>query len=176
MLRVRLALLLIAALFLAGCEQLVDPIGEGPLRYRDAIFEDVNVTADIVYGSAVTQQGSTVDLTIDFYEATADTASARPLIVFIHGGSFSGGNPQSGEIVDQARYFSRRGFAAASISYRLSPGGCGTPNAECLTAVGHALDDAQTAITYLRANATDLRIDTTRMAVASTSAGAGSPW
>lgn len=170
--RVRLVLLVVAVLFSTACEQLVDPIGEGPLRYRDAIFDDVTVTAGIVYGSAVTQQGSTIDLTIDFYEATADTAAARPLIVFIHGGGFSGGNPQSGEIVDQANYFAQRGYTTASISYRLSPGGCGTPDSECLLAISHALEDAQAAIAYLRDNATELRIDTTRIAAAGTSAGA----
>ena len=165
---------LVLALFLTSCEQLIAPPGAGTVRYRDDIFTVVSVTSNVVYGSAVTQQGDTVDLLVDVYEPVGDTVSARPLIVFMHGGGFSGGSKTSGEIVDQAGVFAKKGFVTASISYRLSPGGCnaGGPTLECLVAIGHARDDAQAAVAFLRANAATYGIDTTRIAIAGTSAGA----
>lgn len=171
--RVRIAMVFLAVVFV-GCEQFVPPPGEGTVRYRDAVFASVEQTADIVYGSAVSQQGDTVELRLDVYEPVGDAVRERPLIVFVHGGGFSGGDKQSGEIVDQARTFARSGYVTASISYRLTPGGCSAagPTAECVTAIIHALDDAQAAVGFLRANADDYGIDAERIAIAGTSAGA----
>lgn len=173
--RRRPLLVLVAfALFLTSCEQLVAPQTPGTLRYRDDVFTSVGVTKDIVYGSAVTQQGATIDLLLDVYEPAGDTVTQRPLIVFMHGGGFSVGSKTSGEIVDQAGVFAKKGFVTASINYRLTPGGCSSaiPTLECITAIAHALLDAQAAVAYLRTNATTYDIDTTRIAVAGSSAGA----
>lgn len=166
------ALVLAVVLVGTACEQRVDPIGEGPLRYRDAIFDEVTVTSDIVYGSAVTQAGETIDLIMDVYEPVGDTLDTRPVIVFAHGGAFFAGDLRSGEIVDQARYHALRGYVTVSISYRLSENGCLVPNAECLRAIGDARDDATAAIVHLRTNAATYGIDTSRVAMAGTSAGA----
>ena len=97
-----------------------------------------------------------------------------PLIVFVHGGSFRFGNRTSPEIVDEATTFARMGYVTASISYRLSANGCSSaiPTNECLLAITHARDDAQDAVAFLRANASTYGIDTSRIAIAGTSAGA----
>jgi poly(3-hydroxybutyrate) depolymerase len=94
--------------------------------------------------------------------------------VFIHGGSFAGGTKTSSEIVDMARTFARKGYVTASISYRLDPVGClpGGDARVCLTAITQAKDDAQSAIRWLRANAHTYGIDTRRIAVGGSSAGA----
>src|SRR4029450_5120834 len=54
------------------------------------------------------------------------------------------------------------------------PGGCsaGSPTANCVNAIIEALQDAQNAVRFLRTNATTYDVDTTRIAVAGTSAGA----
>ncbi|HET6664875.1 MAG TPA: prolyl oligopeptidase family serine peptidase, partial [Acidimicrobiales bacterium] len=66
------------------------------------------------------------------------------------------------------------GYVTASISYRLVAGGCtgSNPVTVCLTAINHAMQDAQSALAFLRANAATYGIDLTRIAIAGTSAGA----
>lgn len=152
-----------------GLHQITPP-GAAPLRYRDLVFAGATVTSNVVYGSAVNNSGQTVTLRLDIYEPTGDTVTERPAIVWVHGGGFSSGSKTSPEIVDEATTFARKGFFNVSISYRLEPGGC--PSAVCLIAIEEARQDAQTAVRFLRTNAATYEIDTTRIAIAGTSAGA----
>ena len=167
--RVLACVLLVAA----GCDlNLLTPSGPPPLRYRDDVFANVTKTENIVYGSAVGQNGATVTLVLDRYEPAGDTATRRPAIVWVHGGGFSPGlDRNSPEIQDEARAFARKGYVGVSIDYRLG-GGCLPPTTRCATSIVHAKWDAQAAVRYLRANATQLRIDPNRIAIAGTSAGA----
>jgi predicted esterase len=167
---VALSLVLLAT----GCDPLATPEGEAPLRYRDDVFPTVTVTRDITYGSAVDQEGQNVTLRLDLYQPAGDTVASRPAIVWVHGGSFCCGSKTSGELVDQANAFGRQGFVSVSIDYRLSEDGC-RPGADivvCVTSIHHAREDAQTAVRFLRANATRYRIDPTRIAIGGSSAGA----
>lgn len=166
-------LLVLLALVASGCEfRLITPQGDAPLRYRDAVFTDVNRTNGITYGSAVTQTGTTQSLALDLYRPAGDTVTQRPAVVWVHGGSFRGGSRTSPEIVDQATVFAKTGYVAASISYRLSNNGCTSVTQECLTAITDAKHDAQAAVRFLRSHAADYGIDPDRIAVAGTSAGA----
>lgn len=151
------------------------PPGDPPLRYRDLVFVTVTKTADVVYGSATNIAGQTITLLLDVYEPTDDLVTERPAIVWVHGGSFSGGDKTSPELVDEANTFSRKGYLNVSINYRLEPGGCsvgGGGTATCLTAMQEALQDAQTAIRFLRTNASTYGVDGARIAIGGSSAGA----
>ena len=165
------ALVPVMALLLSGC-LLQRPAGDGIIRYRDAVFTGVTVTDDQIYGHNVSQTGVPTDLRFDLYEPTGDTAELRPLLVWVHGGSFVGGNENSPEIVDQANHFARKGYVNASISYRLSATGCTRIDAVCVQSILHATEDAQAAVRYFRANAATYGIDPDRIAIAGTSAGA----
>ena len=58
------------------------------------------------------------DLALDLYRPSG--ASGRlPVIVFLHGGGWSGGTRTTGP--DFSRFFAQDGFAMASIEYRLTP-------------------------------------------------------
>ncbi len=163
----------VLVLIATGCNwPQVSPPGDAPLRYRDAIFSDVTVTKDVSYGSAVNLSGTTVDLLLDIYEPIGDTVTARPAIVWAHGGSFCCGSKTSGELVDQANVFSKAGFVNASISYRLETPGCSGNLANCVPAIQQATADAQTAVRWLREHATTYGIDPERIAIGGTSAGA----
>ena len=87
-------------------------------------------------------------------------AGPFPLVVFIHGGGWSTGNKEPG-----VKYFSDlapRGYAVASINYRLSG-----------EAVFPAqIQDCKAAVRFLRANASKYGIDANRIAVMGDSAGA----
>ncbi|HXJ34676.1 MAG TPA: alpha/beta hydrolase [Candidatus Eisenbacteria bacterium] len=150
------------------------PPGPAPLRYRDLVFDTVDTTTDIVYGSATNIAGQTITLTLDLYEPALDTATARPAIVWVHGGSFAAGDKTSPELVDEANTFSRKGYVNVSINYRLEPPGCtaAVPTLTCVIAIGEALQDAQTAVRFLRTNAATYGVDESRIAIGGSSAGA----
>lgn len=162
------------ALVSAGCIQLITPFGPAPLRYRDAVFTDVTKVADVTYGSAVDQQGTTVTLKLDVYSPVGDTATSRPAIVWVHGGSFSGGDKTSPELVDEATTFAKKGYVNVSINYRLTPDGCSAaiPTASCIQEIIDAMHDAQAAVRFLRANSATYGVDEDRIAIGGTSAGA----
>jgi para-nitrobenzyl esterase len=166
--------LVAAAIFVgAACNPLAPPAGPPPLRYRDPVFTAVTKTADITYGSAVNQTNQTVALKLDLYQPAGDPITARPAIVWVHGGSFSSGSKTSGELVDQANEFAKKGYVNVSIDYRLSPVNClVTPGAQCLIAAIQARQDALTAVRFLREQAATYSVDPKRIAIGGTSAGA----
>jgi acetyl esterase/lipase len=152
----------------------VTPPGAAPLRYRDDVFTGVTVTSDQTYGTAVNLSGQTVTLTFDFYEPTGDAITLRPLIIWVHGGSFCCGSKTSAELVDEANVFSKKGYVNASINYRLESPGCsaGAPTVQCVQAINEAYQDAQTAVRFFRTNAATYGIDVNRIAMGGSSAGA----
>src|SRR5215467_8851802 len=104
---------------------------------------------------------------MDEYEATGDTVTSRPAIIWVHGGSFSSGDKTSPELVDEANVFSGKGYVNVSINYRLEPGGCAAsaPTQNCIMAIKDALADAQTAVWFLRTNAATYGIEPGRIAI-----------
>lgn len=175
--RTRLTIVaVLLAVVAAGCGfHTITPPGDAPLRYRDTVFGSVTTTKGISYGSSVDQLGNTLDLKLDIYEPAGDTNAKRPAIVWVHGGGFSGGNRESGEIVFQATEMAKKGYFNVSISYRLHPAGCsatGGNQTTCIQAIIDAQHDAQAAVRWLRKNAATHRIDVDRIAIGGTSAGA----
>src|SRR5689334_1523141 len=157
----------------AGCTiQFIPPSGPAPLRYRDQIFSNVTETDGVVYGTAVDSTNTTINLTLDEYQPTGDTVTARPAIIWVHGGSFSSGTSKSPELVDESNYFSKEGYLNFSINYRLDPNGCSAaaPTGSCLTAIRNAWHDAQAAVRYVRKNAAALGVDPNRIAIGGSSA------
>jgi len=166
----------IVAVVTVGCGfHTIPPPGPSPLRYRDVIVDEVTITSDVSYGSAVDQQRTTVPLVLDMYEPKDDTAATRPAIVWVHGGGFSDGDKRSGEIVFEATQFAQRGYVSVSIDYRLHEPGCSARRGDvdgCVQAMIDAQHDAQAAVRFLRKEAASYRIDPDRIAIAGTSAGA----
>ena len=150
----------------------VTPPGAAPLRYRDDVFANVTTTSDLVYGSAVNLSNQTITLTFDFYEPTGDAITMRPLIIWVHGGSFGFGDKTSGELVDESNVFAKKGYVNASINYRLEPPACTQATLQCVQAIAEAFEDAQTAVVYFRTNAATYGIDANRIAMGGSSAGA----
>ena len=95
---------------------------------------------------------------LDFWKAEGQ--GPRPLLVFIHGGGWTGGD-KTRHIVDLRAYL-ERGISYAAVNYRLTPG---SP----LPAPVH---DAARAIQFLRWKAAEWNIDKHRIALTGSSAGA----
>jgi len=178
--RARRLLILVAAVAViaAGCDfPNTVPPGTAPQRYRDPIFTAAQIakTSDVTYGTAQNLSNQTVTLKLDVWTPpVSDTVTERPAIVWIHGGSFSGGDKTSPELLDEMTTFTQQGYVNLSINYRLEPGGCsaGGVTASCIGAIQEATQDGQTAVAWLRDHAATYGVDTGRIAVAGTSAGA----
>ena len=99
------------------------------------------------------------DLVLDLYLPAEPVRRPIPVIVFLHGGGWSGGTRTTGP--DFRRYFAQDGFAMASIEYRLTPSITFPANVE----------DVRTAVRWLRANARSLALDPDRICLWGTSAG-----
>jgi poly(3-hydroxybutyrate) depolymerase len=140
-----------------------------PVRYLDPVFANVATASDIRYGSNLDHTGARVDLLMDVYQPAGDTARARPLLIWIHGGGFSAGTKTDGDVVGLCRIFAMKGYVTASIAYRLeSPL---NTSAAMAVEVLRAVQDAKAAVRYLRAHRAEYRIDDTRILMGGTSAG-----
>jgi acetyl esterase/lipase len=98
------------------------------------------------------------DLKLDLFVPTIRSKRA-PLVVLIHGGCWISGTRKS--YGRQAIDLARRGYAAASIDYRLSEE----------AAYPAAIDDCRAAIQWLGNHADDYGLDRTRIALLGGSAG-----
>lgn len=95
---------------------------------------------------------------LDFWQAEGD--GPRPLLVYIHGGGWIGGDKK--QDAARTRPFLEKGISYAAINYRLT-------GAAPLPAPVH---DAARAIQFLRWKAGEWNIDKTRIALTGGSAGA----
>ena len=68
------------ALVTRGC--LAAPAGPAPLRYRDLVFDDAVMTADLTYAETTTRVGAPITLGADLYAGAGDTAVERPAIIW----------------------------------------------------------------------------------------------
>jgi len=142
----------------------IKPIG---IRYKHEIFSRVDITKDVVYGQNYDFTGKLVELKMDVYEPHGDNENQRALIIFIHGGGFTGGDKASRQWVEMCTTFAKRGYVTASINYRLQPKGNVTAKA-----ITQAMHDAKAAVRYFRAYASQWRIDEEKIALVGGSAGA----
>lgn len=95
---------------------------------------------------------------LDFWKATGD--GPRPLLVYIHGGGWIGGDKK--QPPERIRPFLEKGISYAAINYRLT-------GEAPLPAPVH---DAARAIQFIRSKAREWNIDKTRLALTGGSAGA----
>lgn len=94
-------------------------------------------------------------LKLDLYQPRNETVSR--LIVWVHGGAWRGGSRSSMPLTALLEH----GYSIASVDYRLTP----------IAPFPAQVHDIKAAIRFLRANATQLRINTDIIAIAGASAG-----
>ena len=146
-------------------------------RYKDEIFTDFDLTADIVYGNNVTYNNSgNEDVALDVYEPTGDTETARPLLIFIHGGTFIAGSKEGSDVKPLAEMFARKGYVTSSINYRLGMTNLLSPDeSDASEAVMRATQDARAAVRFFKRsvveNANPYGIDTNHIYLVGSSAG-----
>ena len=121
-------------------------------RYNLEVFTSYNLTSDILYGQNINRLGNIEDLYLDIYEPTGDTATIRPLIILVHGGSFISGD-KTGCIADLCKELTKYGYVTASINYRIGMDGFPVPGPDSIgatEAVLRATHDARAAVRFFR--------------------------
>lgn len=167
----------------------VEPTSNLPYNYKNSKLAagkrfdaaTVYTTSDLetvtgTYGSNKDYQGKNVTLDFTFIapKKSIDTLAKRPFVMLMHGGGFLQGSYTSLEAT--ARSFGVRGYAAATIEYRLGFNLGAIPcvmgdSLEVLKAVYRATQDANAAMRYFVKNADALGIDTAQIYLFGSSAG-----
>jgi hypothetical protein len=130
-----LALTLTSAFTFAQCDG----------RYQTEIFSSVTVT-EVNYSDVYTDNEHKMDI----YTANGDTAINRPVVLYMHGGSFTAGDKTTSDCVDFCESMAKRGYVAASLNYRLSDFSFLFSNEIQYETVLKAVSDAKSAIRYFR--------------------------
>jgi acetyl esterase/lipase len=142
-----------------------------PRRYVDPVFDTTDSRKDIQYGINTNYLGKTDTLKLDFYEPAGDLLLMRPLILFIHGGSFLSGTRQlmEPECIEMAK----RGYATATISYRLGKDNTNSDLKKVyFEAALRAIQDAKAAVRFFKSRKSEYRIDPDKVILGGFSAGA----
>jgi hypothetical protein len=146
-------------------------------RYQDELLFDVQVTKDIQYGQAINTKNKTEKLYLDFYDPKPDPLALRPLLIFLHGGSFLDGDKSWNETTLPCMNLAKRGFAVAGVNYRLEDNYFSFIFSELFFKASiRATQDAKAAIRFFykqaREKGNPYRIDTNQIFLGGVSAGA----
>lgn len=139
-------------------------------RYKKEIFSEVKIET-VKYSRNVDFRGRQQDLNADIYQPGKDTSGQRPVIIFLHGGAFSSGSRHSRHVTEFANRFAKRGYVVMALSYRLGVRNRFSP-VDYGEAIYRAVQDAKTAVRFVRAEAKKYRLDTENIYIGGGSAGA----
>lgn len=114
-------------------------------------------------------------LKLDYYKPKKIKGNL-PLIIFVHGGGFSGGKRNDKHIINFAKFLSKRGFAVASISYRLTMKGigfgCNINSKDKINAFNSVSQDISFAIKSILKKKRRYKVDPKKVILVGSSAGA----
>lgn len=121
-------------------------------RYVDPpIFPTFTETTNIEFGQNININGQNQVLTLDVFQPDNDNLAQRPLIIFVHGGTFITGTKDDGDVTELCKRFAKLGYVTASINYRL---GMGIPSqATAAQALLRAVHDMKAAVRFFRKDA-----------------------
>lgn len=120
-------------------------------RYVEPIFPTFTETTNITFGSNTNINGQEQTLTLDVFQPDNDNLAQRPLIIFVHGGTFITGTKDDGDVTELCKRFAKLGYVTASINYRL---GMGIPSqTTAAQALLRAVHDMKAAVRFFRQDA-----------------------
>jgi len=137
-------------------------------RYWDEIFTSVDVDTSVQYGaniSVLTGAPAMQNLLMDVYTPTGDNVTSRPLVIYLHTGSFlpyplngtCTGSRKDSAVVEMCTRFAKKGYVVAAISYRLGWNPVSSDQdvrtSTLINAVYRGLQDAHNAVRFFRNDA-----------------------
>lgn len=162
--------------YVSGLQAASKPIDQEVKIYRNLRYAD----------KPVAYSDTSSDRTLDLYLPVSKGNSSIPVVMFIHGGGFSGGDKKSMETL--CKKLSAFGYAVVSINYRLylkqnkiSGASCSANMSKGLrasfnpgleTAISTASEDAILALAWIREKAAVYPFDLSDVAISGGSAGA----
>jgi len=140
-------------------------------RYKDFIYQNVDSTLNIQYGTAINIKNQREALFLDLIEPPkSDTVKKRPLIIFIHGGGFKNNTKTTSYSTLLCTSFAKRGYVTATIEYRLGIENSGSIK-DYHEAMYRAQQDGKAAIRFFKKYANAYGIDSAQIFLAGSSAG-----
>ena len=137
-------------------------------RYQDSVS-----TVEVTTLTYATKPNDTLQL--DLYTPLQSAESTRPLLLYVHGGGFSGGSRSSPGIDRFCRTMAAKGYAVATMSYTLvmrgQSFGCDQPAPNKIETFRLTGQDIARATRFL-IDRSDLAIDPARVVLLGSSAGA----
>lgn len=119
-------------------------------------------------------QNDTLKLDLDLFIPEKKSAGKLPLVLFVHGGGFSGGERQSGHSF--CKYLASNGYAAATMTYTLYMKGkkfsCDGTLPEKIKAFQYGANDLWLATSFFIFNSQKYNIDVSKIFISGSSAGA----
>ncbi len=135
-------------------------------RYKDDIFSDVRIRT-LVYADT---------LKLDFYDVKKDREELKPLVIIVHGGGFVAGQRNGGDEKGLGRALAKKGYAVASIDYRLSQRkqsfGCDYRTSQKMRTYLETAADLNKSIWYLTNYYKSFNVDPNNVILVGSSAGA----
>ncbi len=138
------------------------------------LFPVIMFSAEITKRTEMFSIRKNRELKMDIYRA--QNSDIQPCLIYVFGGGFKEGARDQIYFLDYLNYFANCGFTIISIDYRL---GMKSVNAKGLRfvkalqeAIGTAMEDIYTATDFIIQNASELQIDTARIILSGSSAGA----
>lgn len=139
-------------------------------QYKDHVFPNIDITENLSYNPGAKPDDKKSYL-FDLYQPKGDHSTARPLIIWMHGGGFKYGSKTARGIKIWSTDFARRGYVCAAINYRLSKNNPVFHFDELQKSCYYAVQDVKTAIAYFKQHHAEYHIDTNKIILAGNSAG-----
>ena len=140
-------------------------------RYNSEIFSSVK--KETIYYSDVFLDN---EHSMDVYTPIGDTITNRPLIIYLHGGTYYAGDKSDLNCIDFCESFAKRGYVTASLNYRLTNIiSFLLSNDEQIKAVLRTVADSKAAVRFFRKqanNGNQFGIDPASIFIGGYSAGA----
>jgi len=163
---------LVAFLLLAFGDQSLAQTSAPPGIFADTVYHSVLLTSDIVFGDNFNLLLNEEDtLKLDTYEPDSTIDYLRPVIIYVHGGGFTAGNKTTDKAATFGNYFAKCGYLYASINYRLYIDN-GQDTIDNFEEVYMSTQDAKSAVRFFRKHAIEYCVDTSKIFMIGTSAGA----
>ncbi|MEM8526218.1 MAG: prolyl oligopeptidase family serine peptidase [Bacteroidota bacterium] len=142
----------------------------GDYRYERSLFTDIQMNT-YTYASKAGK-----DLKLDVYVAKDDFLKDRPLLLYVHGGGFSGGTRDGKAIQIFARRMASMGYVVVSMSYRLTMKGksfsCDQATPNKILTFQKSVEDIWDATNFLMEKSDQIGFNSDQIILAGSSAGA----